>query len=571
LQDHRLWKNFNYRKADNNLLILIYKNFAAPAGSFNTFLPGCLKLMAAMKIYSLLSVSALLLITGITATAQTWERIYGIPNRYENTYGVAHSYDQGITQATRVNWDALWLNKTDVDGNIIWSKYYKHASQGMYITCLTERLSDNSLLITGASSQLSEWGDPVLFKVNACGTLDWCKIWNIVGGNYGVQVLNTLSGDIILHTRYASESGGFDNRFQLVKLDANGNFLWIKHIMPQSEYPNIINEDMYSLTNTSDHGFLFGGRGYYRDTANPDLFWLRNMVVKCNSEGDEEWVGVYFTQRDEEEFRGVIGSVFELNGNYYAGGTRYLKWGNQTIASTPVLLKTDNTGNLLSHHHMFGDSIVFSLPWAFDVINDTAVFMVTRTTPSLAQGVHIGMIITDSLGNINKALDNENGYAIEDCLTKTHDDKYIVTGGVYSDNEYDAYALKVNSQLEWDTLYNGNFTYDSLCPFPIDSTVIICNCDITTGLKTSQTDKREERLVVYPNPAGNQVAVILPVSTSYSSVELCDLFGRLALKKETDVYDTEVVFDISSLHEGYYIINLINNNKILMSGKLLKK
>jgi len=550
---------------------LIYKNFAVPVGCFNLVLPGCLKLNVFMKTKSLLIIFVLLLTAFKAVTAQTWERIYGMPNRYENTYGVANTYDMGIIQATRVNWDALWLNKTDVNGNILWSKYYKHPYQSIYVGCLTRYSPDNSLLIAGGSTQIDDWGDPVLFKVNACGTLDWCKIWNIVGGNYGVQVLNTLSGDIILHTRYASESGGFDNRFQLVKLDANGNFLWIKHIMPQSEYPNIINEDMYSLINTSDNGFLFGGRGYYRDTANPDLFWLRNMVVKCNSEGDEEWVGVYFTQRDEEEFHGVIGSVFELNGNYYAGGTRYLKYGNQTIASTPVLLKINNTGKLLSHHHTFGDSIVFSLPWAFDVINDTAVFMVTRTTPSLSQGVHIGMIITDSLGNINKALDNEIGYAIEDCLTKTHDDKYIVTGGVYSDNEYDAYALKVNSQLEWDTLYNGNFTYDSLCPFPIDSTVIICNCDITTGVKSTQPRKKVEILNVYPNPAVNQVEVILPENITCSVIEITDLFGRIAIKKETGKYVTEEVFDISGLYEGYYIVSLIDNNQILLSGKFLKK
>ncbi len=327
---------------------------------------------------------------------------------------------------------------------------------------------------------------------------------------------------------------------------------------------------MYSLIPTSDNGFLFGGYGYYCDTANIDLYWLQNIMVKCNSRGDEEWVGVYFTQRDEEEFRGKIGSVFELNGNYYGGGTRNFYFG-ALIASTPVLIKTDITGNMLSRYHILGDSIVFSLPWAFDVMNDTAVFMVTRTTPALSQPNHIGMIITDSLGNIHDSLDNAAGHAVVDCLAKTNDNKYVVIGGVHSNDEYDGYALKVNSLLEWDTLYIGNFTYDSLCPFPIDSTVIVCNCDITTGVKATHSGARKESLIVYPNPAKNRVAVLLPENTAHCSIEINDLFGRTVIREETDKFETEVIFNISGLDEGYYIVSLISNNKILLNGKFLKK
>ncbi len=175
-----------------------------------------------MKTKKLLVLTMLLLITSITAPAQTWERIYGKPNRYENTYGVANSYDQGIIQATRVNWDALWLNKTDVNGNIIWSKYYKHPDKSIYINGLAGMFLDNSLLISGQSNQLDGWGDPVVFKIDACGELDWCKIWQKVNMNYGVQILTTASGDIFMHTRYACEASVWPhNRFQLVKMDAD--------------------------------------------------------------------------------------------------------------------------------------------------------------------------------------------------------------------------------------------------------------------------------------------------------------------------------------------------------------
>jgi hypothetical protein len=57
---------------------------------------------------------------------------------------------------------------------------------------------------------------------------------------------------------------------------------------------------------------------------------------------------------------------------------------------------------------------------------------------------------------------------------------------------------------------------------------------------------------------------------AYSSIELTDLFGRRVLKRETDKNETEVIFDISSLNEGYYIVSL-NSNETIITGKFLKK
>jgi len=431
---------------------------------------------------------------------------------------------------------------------------------------------DNSLLVTGASEQSDSWGDPFVFKIDPCGELEWCKIWSVPLVNYGAHILNTVSGNIIIHTRYAGDPSGYPpDRFELVELDAGGNILWIKQIMPQSEYPDIINEDMYCLINTSDGGFLFGGKGYFQDTSGIDLYWLQNMLVKCDANGDEEWVKGYFKQDDEEEIRGKIGAVYEFNGNYYAGGTRYIQYGSSTIASTPVLIKVDNSGQMLERFHILGDSLVFSLPWAFDVINESMVLMATRTTPSVSQILHIGLIMTDTLGNIKKALDSYNGYLVEDCLARSDDGKYLLTGGNNVLNDYNGYAMKVNAQLEWDTIYSGQFTYDSLCPHAIDSTTVICNCDITTGIQKPIPVTKETSLTIYPNPASDRVAVLLPAVDGNITIRVTDLFGRLMLEKECKEGDKEAILDIEGLHEGYYIVTLVQKNQIIQSGKFLKK
>jgi len=529
-----------------------------------------------MKINTikLLLFFVLAFLSGNILLAQTWEHTYGIPGRYENTWGVSKSYDRGFVQATRVNDGALWLNKIDVNGNILWSKYYKHnyLNQHLYTMGMASHIQDGTLLLTGSSSQSDSWGSPVIFKINPCGEPEWCKIWQVIDGGYGVHVLNSGSGKIIIHTRYANNSPmNIYDRFQLAEFDANGNFLWSSQIMPYQEDPKIINYDMYSLIRTSDEGYLFGGYGYFRDTSDTDLFWLQNMMVKCDPYGNAEWVKAYFKQDDDEEFRGAIGSVFEYNGKYYAGGTRYQYYGNQVIASLPVLIKTDQTGNMLERFHMLDDSLVFSLPWAFDVINDSTIFMATRTTPILSQSVHIGMILTDTLGSIKKALDGYNGFLVEDCLARSDDGKYLLTGGNKIEDDYNAYALKVNSKLEWDTVYTGQFTYDSLCGHTIDSTVVICNCDITTGTIEPQHARENVSLIAYPNPATDHVAVLLPETKSSILIKVSDLFGRTVIEKKYSMGNTKAILNIQSLIDGYYLVTLTQNNSIVQNGNFLKK
>lgn len=526
-----------------------------------------------IKGFKITAIIVMVFLSGTIAVSQTWERVYGKQGRFELTRGVSHSYDRGFIQATIVDIDALWLNKIDVNGNLLWSKYYKHPYQSLYTGGLTNYIPDGNILITGQSNQSDSWGDPVIFKIDPCGELEWCKIWQVPEMNYGIHILSTFSGNIILHTRYAGDSSVylFDHRFQLSELDGNGNFLWIKQIMPQSEYPKIINEDMYCMINTSDGGYLFGGRGYFQDTSDIDLFWLQNMMVKCDGNGDTEWVKGYFKQDDDEDFRGAIGSVFEYNGKYYAGGSKNNYYGKEFMSSTPVLIKTNQAGEMLERFHMLEDSLVFSLPWAFDVINDSTIFVATRTTPILSQSVHIGMILTDTLGSINKALDSYNGFLVEDCLARSDDGKYLLTGGNYQENDYNAYALKVNSQLEWDTVYTGQFTYDSLCGHTIDSTVVICNCDITTGTSEPQHANKKVSLTIYPNPATDHVAVLLPETKSSILIKVSDLFGRTVIEKKYSMGNTKAILNIQSLIDGYYLVTLTQNNSIVQNGNFLKK
>jgi len=61
-----------------------------------------------------------------------------------------------------------------------------------------------------------------------------------------------------------------------------------------------------------------------------------------------------------------------------------------------------------------------------------------------------------------------NGFA---STTKTFDDKFVSTGFMWQNTRNVIYLVKVNSNLQYDTNYSHQDTYDSLCSHPISLTL----------------------------------------------------------------------------------------------------
>ncbi len=54
----------------------------------------------------------------------------------------------------------------------------------------------------------------------------------------------------------------------------------------------------------------------------------------------------------------------------------------------------------------------------------------------------------------------------------------------------DILLIKLNAELEYDTLYPGTYTYDSLCPYPIPSdTLYIDNCMVIVDMDEVPTPR----------------------------------------------------------------------------------
>jgi hypothetical protein len=78
----------------------------------------------------------------------------------------------------------------------------------------------------------------------------------------------------------------------------------------------------------------------------------------------------------------------------------------------------------------------------------------------------------------------------------------------------------------------------------------------------------EDHVVVYPNPTDG----FFSVTSSYKidAVRLIDMNGSVQLTK-TDIGDTSVTLDISKLHAGYYLLEVIAGKTVSETVRIEKK
>lgn len=89
-----------------------------------------------------------------------------------------------------------------------------------------------------------------------------------------------------------------------------------------------------------------------------------------------------------------------------------------------------------------------------------------------------------------------------------------------------------------------------------------------TGFKT---EKYNENLVVYPNPANKVINISTSPCCLLSEVNIYNCLGSLIIKKQyDDAQSSGAYIEIEHLPKGYYIIEARNTNKSIYTSKFLK-
>ena len=184
-----------------------------------------------------------------------WEKTYG--GAYEEYgYSVQETTDGGyIIVGNTASFGAgdldVYLIKTDASGDTLWTKTYGGTEHDCGYS--VSQTQDGGYIVTGYTASFGAGSDAVyLIKTDANGNTLWTKTYGGTQDDRGRSVQQTMDGGYIVagYTNYLSVTV-YD--VYLIKTDANGNVIW------EETYGESFNEYGYSVQQTMDGGYIVAG------------------------------------------------------------------------------------------------------------------------------------------------------------------------------------------------------------------------------------------------------------------------------------------------------------------------
>jgi hypothetical protein len=445
--------------------------------------------------------------------AQEWPKVYG--DYFDATIStIEESYDHGFLLAaytyTSSGWPLnMWVIKIDINGNILWEKQFGDVNYSNGITG-SKITIDNGMILAASTSKYSGNYDPTFIKTDACGEIEWCQVFTSPDHNYGTGIIQLFDESYIGMLQYYGEGETYA-RINLVKMDQYGEPIWIQRLAQEDTL--IYNEEGGYLYLLSDSNYLVSGECFH-----PGLkaFW-----IKADTSGNQIW---------DLMWQGGISAAYQVaessNGFLYsAGGFKSAEY-----HITPSIFKFDLDGNPLYQKYLFGDTLVGGGADPIIIIDDT--ILVTGMNWSVSIYVDVGfseIMKTDTLGNIKDRRILIDEVRPPKTIIFSEDRKILVGGNYVTDGNWDIYLWKMNENLEDDTLYTQPLTYDSLCPYEIQSDTVDLDCGVFVNIDELPTkEEYESTIKIYPNPAMEWAVLTLPDMLASGELELVvyDIFGR---------------------------------------------
>ena len=429
----------------------------------------------------------------------------------------------------------IW--KLDINGNFVWA--YLESSQVLALPEYHLSISAQGRLYnTGrfASTQDFDSG-PGVFNLTAAGNQDcfirkcdlsgnllWVKRIGKAGGWVETHSMTTdHAGNVYLSGRFP-DSTDFDpgpgvsvigNDFEqncIVKLDSNGNFVWVKSI--NGIGPNAA----YLMTNVAcdnSNNVFISGQFQNKIDADPGV-----GVDTLISAGDFDMLVV----------------KLDANGNY--------KWGHN-FGSAGIDrcggLDIDIQGNV----YMTGE---FTNTVDFDPGGGT--FNLT------ANGNWVFINNLDSGGNFINAL----GIGGNNCNAEGFEIIADNWGNLYTSGEY-------YNTVDFDPgvgVFN-KVGYDITEPFTL-------RLGYKIALRIESNFTKNENIILYPNPVTDNLNIKYDLATNKKAVvEIIDILGRVVMNIDLPANTNLITVSMKGLQPGVYSYKCLNDNAMLKTGKMILK
>jgi hypothetical protein len=335
----------------------------------------------------------------------------------------------GYTSSPDAVQEDVYLVRTDLQGEVLWSKTYGGEGKDNGWDIL--ETEDRGFLIVGFTDSFGAGEmDIYLVRTDANGSMLWERTFGGPESEFGWTMAPASDGGYVLAGQTDSFGEGNEDGY-LVKVNAEGEEIWSQTFGGPQE------DRLFSIDQSADSGFILTGTTRSFGAGNRDVY-----LVKTNDSGELVWMEVFGEDRDDvgHSVRQTIDSGYIVTGYTQSFGAKnYDTW----------LIKTDEAGNS-RWQKFFGeagdDRTIYG-----EQTDDGGYIMIGYTTSFGSIGLDVLLMRTDSSGEVtwHKTFGGraeDTGYTVR----QTADNGFVLTGETYSSGEGggDMYVIKVNQDGE---------------------------------------------------------------------------------------------------------------------------
>ncbi|HKR07056.1 MAG TPA: T9SS type A sorting domain-containing protein [Bacteroidia bacterium] len=453
-----------------------------------------------------------------------------------------------------------------------------------------------------------------IVKIDSAGMKQWDKRFGGTGDDYLLEVKQTSDGGYILGGASDSDSSGDKTQnawgqydYWIVKTDSLGIKQWDKR------FGGIANEELYSLKQTTDGGYILGGYSYSDisgDKTQPsqgqDDYWM----VKTDAFGIKQWDKRFGGAGYDEAY--TIEQT--TDSGYIMGG--YTTMGSSGDVTQPIwggwdywIVKTNVSGIKLWDKRFGGtnDDVLYSIHQTLDggyILNgcsksDSSGDKTQNNWDVTAATYDLWVIKIDALGSKewDKGFGGDNDENIAGNVSQTSDNGFLIPGTSYSgingtktENNLgveQAWITKTDSlgNQQWDkTAFTDGHDEAGLSVQTIDGCYAIVTgtasgiagyktepnwdvsgitydywivkfCDSISTIGINGFEVSGLKFDVYPNPANEFVVISYHLSGKEKiEITITDITGKKLLHSTFNIQHSTFKIDVSNLSSGIYFI-----------------
>jgi len=410
--------------------------------------------------------------------------------------GVTNSFSQGATDG--------YLIKTDVSGNIIWSKNYGGFDNDWFESI--DETDDGNFIACGSTYTYGAGAhDVYLVKISSNGNIIWTKTIGSPQYDSGRDVQQTVDKGFVI-TGYTNGFTAATSRIYVIKTDSTGSVIWTKI------FGGVIGEDTKCIRQCFDGGYAISGYTNSYGAGATDIF-----LLKLDINGNFQWMKTYGGASEEigNDIEQTSDSGFILTGRTYTfGGTeRYV-----------YMIKTNSSGDTL-----WTKAYQSSICNGYSVKQTYDGGYINASVPA-----SLLLIKTDAFGN--SGCNDISTNTIVSSVTPLQLSGYQTGSG--------GTAGTAGTLIRYIPI-----TLDTLCISLI-------------GVK----EIYEPEAIIYPNPSLNLFTVELKNSHNDSRILLYNSQGILVSEQNSKY--KKIVINRNGLASGLYFVEIIEDGKIIFNSRV---